>query len=414
MVASPVSGPAEAVAGAARPVVSIAMVTFGRADLALQAAASIADNTDEPYELLIVDNASPDDTAAVLRAAIPGARFLDHHRNLGFAAGINHAALHSRGEYLLLLNSDVTVEPGWLPPLLGALDGDPGLGAVSPVLLNPDGSLQEAGAAIGPDATTKTFTEEIGQADAHTFFHRTAYASAACLLVRRTIFDRVGGLDVGYGVGYYEDVEFAFDLSRLGLRIGVVPQSRVRHVRHGSSSHAAAVPLVARNRIRFHARWSHALAAFPPVPDEAQDTIAAFAARDALTADRVLVVSSDNRNGMHELAARLASSWPDARITELELASEPSGPATDPAAPLEIVSTTAQSAAEWGRRRRGHYTAVVVAASDEQALACVPALAASQPQAVQTVVPAGSQADALMLMATLGAAPPPVAVEVRG
>ena len=143
--------------------------------------------------------------------------------NVGFSAGVDVGALHARGEFLLLLNSDVFVEPGWLPPLLAALDRSPSLAGVSPVLLNIDGSVQEAGSLLFAGGVTRAVTS----ADrwALDFSRTVPYVSAACLLLRRSVFTKLGGLDCVYGLGYYEDVELAMELDHLGLSLGYVAGS---------------------------------------------------------------------------------------------------------------------------------------------------------------------------------------------
>ena len=275
-----------------RPRVSIALVTYGRAELALDAIESIREHTDPCYEMIIVDNASPDDTVATLRSAVHGAILIENPVNMGFGAGVNHAVLHGRGEYVLVLNSDIVVEPGWLPPLINALDTDPTLGAVTPQLLNVEGSLQEAGASVGPDGNTWPFVDVPGEPQANAFTRRVEYASAACLLVRRAAFDEVGGFDVVYGIGYFEDVELALDLADLGLAIGYVPQSRVRHVRNASSDLETATARSAVNRKIFLDRWSDVIAGNPAVAPESATVRAVLAARDSLTVDRLLAGGS--------------------------------------------------------------------------------------------------------------------------
>ena len=130
------------------PLVSVVMVTYGGGETALEAIEALIEHTDASFELIVVDNASPDGTAALLEGSVAGAKIVTNDINLGFGSGSNQGASLASGRYLCFLNPDAFVQAGWLPPLLSAFERDERIGAVVPVFLHPDGRIQEAGSAV--------------------------------------------------------------------------------------------------------------------------------------------------------------------------------------------------------------------------------------------------------------------------
>ena len=201
--------------------------------------------------------------------------------NLGFAGGNEYGAEQAAGEYVCFLNPDLVVGPGWLEPLLAALD-DPAVGIAAPVFLNADGSLQEAGQLIFSD----TFTAPIGGPDvlagdrSNIFSRDVDYASAACWLVRRTDHDAIGGFDRHYHPAYFEDADYALRMEASGRRTRLVADVPVLH-HHGlgSGTRDAAVGQV--THARFKRRWADELADRPARPTTDAEAIAA---RDRLAA----------------------------------------------------------------------------------------------------------------------------------
>ena len=249
------------VAAVAAPRVSVVVVLYGRADLGLQAVAALIDNTPPCWELIIVDNASPDGAIEVLGAQVSGATVIRNGLNVGFSAAVSVGALHARGEFVLILNSDVFVEPGWLPPLIAALDADNTLAGVSPTLFNLDGTVQEAGSVLYASAETRAVMDD--DRWALEFTRAVPYVSAACLLMRRLVYTQLGGMDTVYGRGYFEDVDLALELEALGLSLAHVPGSSARHVRGGSSTPESATSQMVLNRTVFVDRWSQRLSLLP-------------------------------------------------------------------------------------------------------------------------------------------------------
>lgn len=372
------------------PRVSVILVLYGRADLALRAVAALVDNTPPCFELIIVDNDSPDDASTVVSDMIVGATIVRNPLNVGFSAAVSVGALRARGEFLLLLNSDVFVEPGWLPPLVAALEQDRFLAGVSPTLLNVDGTLQEAGSILFAGGETVAVTDE--DTWALDFQRVVPYVSAACLLVRREVYSRLGGLDTAYGRGYYEDVDFALELEELGLALAHVPRSAARHVRGGSSNHESAMRQTLRNREVFIARWEDRLSTLPRIGSA---TVGARRrGRDELTADRILIIDDrlphvDRGSGdprMFRIATVMARTWPSARVTFLAASLEHS----DIYSPgllshgVEVVPCSHDDAHEWLRRRPGHFSAVIISRPDNL-VRFRSMLAQTQPQALVVV-----------------------------
>ena len=338
-----------------RPRVSVIIVLYGRADMAIPAIAALIANSPPCFELIIVDNASPDDALELVSSRVIGATIVRNSLNVGFSAGVDVGALHARGEFLLLLNSDVFVEPGWLPPLLAALDRS--LAGVSPVLLNIDGSVQEAGSLLFAGGVTRAVTS----ADrwALDFSRTVPYVSAACLLLRRSVFTKLGGLDCVYGLGYYEDVELAMELDHLGLSLGYVAGSSARHVHGASSSRERAMRRTVHNRAIFARRWQSRLDELPPATDHLTAS-AEVRARDAFAVDRVLII--DDRVPQ----TRLAALWPAARVTLLGASLDGAdryAPALL-AAGVEVAACSFDGAQRWLEQRAGHYSAIIISRTD--------------------------------------------------
>jgi O-antigen biosynthesis protein len=352
------------------PVVSVVMVTHGNWRLVRRALEALFERTDPVYELIVVDSASPDATPQRLREELEGAELVFSDENLGFGGASNLGAEKSRGRYLCFLNSDAMVEPGWLEPLLEVFDDDPTAGAVVPMLLNPDGSIQEAGSVIDSVGWSLALGRgESAGALAHRFRREIDYGSAACMLIARNDFWEVSGFDPEYGIGYFEDVDLCFKLKEHGLRTIYEPRSRVVHELHGSGTSAQARRRMETNRAIFYRRWSERLSRRANLVELPTNPGRLVAARDAEVVDRILVLDDrvpfhDRGSGdprMAKLLFELVDLWPDARVTlaaaddrEVERYAEPLL-----AGGIEVVAPPI----DWGRwfeSRMYHYSVAIV------------------------------------------------------
>jgi GT2 family glycosyltransferase len=352
------------------PLVSVVMVTHGNWPLVRRSLASLLERTEPVYEVVVVDSASPDETPQRLNEEVEGVTLVLSDENLGFGGGSNRGAERATGRYLCFLNSDAMVEPGWLEPLLEVLDEDENAGTVVPMLLNTDGSIQEAGSVI--DSVGWSLALGRGESPdslAHRFRREIDYGSAACLLIRREDFWAVEGFDSAYGIGYFEDVDLCFKLKDRGLRTIYEPRSRVVHELHGSGTSVQAQQRMTANRALFYRRWSERLARRPNFVELPTNPGRLVAARDAEVVDRILVLDDrvpfhDRGSGdprMAKMLYELVDLWPDARVT---LAAADSREVERYAEPLltrgiEVVAPPIDWE-RWFESRMFHYSVAIV------------------------------------------------------
>lgn len=267
------------------PLVSVLVVTFNKAEHTLQCLRSLAEERSVPFEVIVVDNASSDETGALL-ARLEGATILRNEQNLHFIQGTNQAAAASRGKYLLLLNNDAYLQQGALRALVGATESRPDVGAVGAQLVWPDGRLQEAGSILCNDASAFGY----GRGDdpdrgPYRYRREVDFCSAACLLVRRDLWDRLGGFDSRYEPAYYEDVDLCMGLRSLGYRTLYEPRARVIHNEYTSSDPDNAISLMRRNQPAFAEKWGMQLESqFEPSEKNV------LKARDRRAGDPILVL----------------------------------------------------------------------------------------------------------------------------
>jgi O-antigen biosynthesis protein len=310
------------------PLVSIIVVTHGAWSWVERALEAASANTDVAHEIIVVDNASPDGTAAKVSERFPEVRLIANDRNAGFGAANNEAARVARGEFLALVNSDAVVPPGWIDPLLGTLRR-PGVGAVVPALTNEDGTMQIAGALAAPDGSVLA----LGNGDdvddpAWKFSRATDFGAAACMVLRRGEFLAAGGFLDAYNPAYFEDLDLCMVLLDRGLRTVYVPDVRVLHGGFSSGGEAAAAELFERNRPTFVARWGEKLAATHPPSLWPPDPATTLAARDALATGRALVIcdhlpTPTEDDGLGAAVRTVLGELPWARITIAARAGDP-------------------------------------------------------------------------------------------
>lgn len=187
--------------------------------------APLAEGLQDLPQVVVVDNASSDDTAAQVARHLPRARWLALGRNLGFGAANNRGLAEAGTEFVLLLNPDCVVEPGAIEALVAAADRFPEAAAVAPQLLDrqgrPDVSYRwrsDRWASRGPGADGPACV---------------GFASGACLLIRTAAMRRIGGFDETFFL-YYEDDDLCIRLQQQCGALVFEPAARVRHVSRGS------------------------------------------------------------------------------------------------------------------------------------------------------------------------------------
>jgi O-antigen biosynthesis protein len=350
------------------PIVSVVIVTHGSAETVVEAVHALIENTDPVYELIVVDNASPDRTADLVKARVVGATIIENAHNLGFASGSNQGAALAKGTYLCFLNPDAFVEPGWLPPLVERLERDLSVGAVAPLFLHPDGRVQEAGSALDSQGAAQSIGDG-GDPGAfeHRFRRTIDYGSAACLLVRADLFHEVGCFDPVYSPAYYEDADLCFKLAERGFRTVFEPASRVIHVRGGASRRAQT--LMTANRRIFAERWGERLLPRRPLLAAPDNPRIQLALRDAEALERILVLDDrvphhDRGSGdprMARLLSELVDLWPSTRVTLLAAIPANAERYAPPLLERGIeVACADERFDRWLDRRRYHYSVVLL------------------------------------------------------
>jgi GT2 family glycosyltransferase len=186
------------------------------------------------YEIILADDGSSDETVDAAQI-FPGLRIARTSSNMGFLRNCNNAAKHARGHYLLLLNNDTVVLPGWLEALFRTIEADPSAAIVGSKLLYPDGVIQEAGGVLFSDGSGMNAGRGAQRDDPQVNLAREVdYISGASILIRASFWSAVGGFDERYKNAYCEDSDLAMSARSMGLRVLYEPHSEVIHFEHGS------------------------------------------------------------------------------------------------------------------------------------------------------------------------------------
>ena len=213
-------------------------------------------------EVWVVDNASPDYSAAMVAAEFPSARLIANESNRGFSAANNQAVRQAGGRYLLLLNPDTELLGDALPVLMTYLEERPEVAMATGRLVNPDGSHQHS--AFRFPGLWQAFLDlfplhpRLVESRLNGRYPQEAYAApfeidhplGACMLVRREAVAQVGSLSEDYFL-YCEEIDWCWRLKAAGWRIVCVPEARVLHHAGAATRQQRAASFVRLYRSRF-------------------------------------------------------------------------------------------------------------------------------------------------------------------
>ena len=290
-----------------RPTASIIIPIYGQLPYTLNCLhALMTHKTAVSFEVLIGDDASPDESEKYLNG-IPRVRYVRHVTNSGFVDNCNTTAALARGRYIVLLNNDTRVAPGWLDELIGSFDLFPKAGLVGSKLYYEDGVLQEAGGIFWQDGSAWNY----GRGDdpnrpGYCYARQADYVSGAAIAIPRDLWQALGGFDEIYRPAYAEDADIAFRIRALGRQTWMQPQSRAIHYEgrtSGTDITQGAKAYQVANLKTLAERWAKTLSAHRP------NGVAPMLERDRVYEKRVLVIDATTPTPREDAGSVLTVSY---------------------------------------------------------------------------------------------------------
>ena len=235
------------------PLVSIITVNYNQSEVTCSFIESLNKISYPNFEVIVVDNNSTEDDPNIIKQRYPNIIFIANPINYGFAAGNNFGLMRAKGEYVMLLNNDIEVPPGFMEPLVQKLENNPKIGAVSPKIkfyYQPD-TLQYAGFTPINNITMRNASigfreKDIGQYEKD---RKTAYTHGAAMMVPISVIKEVGLMSYIFFL-YYEEADWCARIANKGYSMYYVHNSFVLHKESISTGKLSALKIYYQNRNR--------------------------------------------------------------------------------------------------------------------------------------------------------------------
>ncbi len=221
---------------------AIAILNYNNSEYLQSFIPVIYDTVNDETQVYVIDNNSTDDSLEMLEEWFPEVKVITLSKNYGFADGYNKGLKNIEEEYVVLLNSDVKVKDGWLSKMMDMIKKDKSIGAVMPKILsleNPE-SFEYAGAAGGiidslgyPFCRGRMFDTLESDDGQYQKDLEIAWASGAALLIRKEVFEKIGGFDESF-FAHQEEIDLCWRLRRAGYKIMCTPAAEVEHLGGGT------------------------------------------------------------------------------------------------------------------------------------------------------------------------------------
>ena len=246
-----------------KPLVSIIIPVFNKFKYTFKCIISILNNIDDiSYEIIIADDMSTDLTKYIkyFFKNIIVSKNKEYH---GFIMNCNKAALLANGQYIHFLNNDIIVQKGWLTNLIKLIESDEKIGMVGSKILNQNNILQEAGGIIWRDGSGSNYGRGNNPLlPEYNYVKEVDYISGCSILVKKSLWKKIGGFDKRYIPAYYEDTDFAFEVRKNRYKVMYQPKSEVIHfegISNGKSLKSGLKKYQLKNRLKFIKKWDQLL-----------------------------------------------------------------------------------------------------------------------------------------------------------
>ncbi len=221
------------------PEISICIASWNTRILLRDCLQSLRATCDLPHEVIVVDNASRDGSAAMIRQEFPEARLLENDINRGFAVATNQALVKAAGRFVVLLNSDTYFCQDTLGGLWRFLEEHPRAGAAAPLQRRPNGCIQRSWGplpSLGAEISRALLLDRLSHPPRNGTGHpwQVENLMGACLMLKRETINQAGLLDEGF-FHYGEDVDLCWRLKKAGWKIYLLPWLEVIHYGAASS-----------------------------------------------------------------------------------------------------------------------------------------------------------------------------------
>lgn len=221
--------------------ISVVIVSYNTTDLIGPCLASVIDQTGCTQEILVVDNASQDGSAAFIAASFPDVHLIANQENRGFAVANNQAIARCRGHYILFLNPDTVLKENCLATALSYMEKHPEFGLAGLHILNPDGTDQDS-------VSRRYLSQRYTSGELSNLPGDIACVLGAAMIAPREAIISGGGFDEDYFL-YGEDEDLCLRIRRRGLQIGFIEAARVVHY-HGQSERKSTSAEVWRKKVK--------------------------------------------------------------------------------------------------------------------------------------------------------------------